>query len=90
MADESAAIRISLLTTSHLELLVSAGPFGFSCPRCGYEEIEGWAEDGEASLADWWECRHCKAAGAYLHEKLPGVTQNGVPLKGYSPLFATA
>lgn len=58
----------------------------FVCPGCGSPaEVSSWADNGESDLADWWDCR-CGATGAYLHPRLPGVTQNGVPLIGYSPL----
>lgn len=34
-----------------------------TCPKCGNDDIETWAEDGESADADWAECLKCKHAG---------------------------
>jgi len=36
------------------------------CPNCGSEDLQLWAEDGEADRADYWECARCKASGRLL------------------------
>lgn len=34
-----------------------------SCPACGSEDLQLWAEDGESSDADFWECGSCDVGG---------------------------
>jgi len=52
------------------------------CPACGHDDLSQWADDGEADLADWWECQHygggCGATGALVQAKKIGLTQNGL------------
>ena len=46
------------------------------CPSCGATDVGAWADDGEADLADWWECGRCGADGAVIRPD--GLTQNGL------------
>ena len=55
------------------------GP-GDRCPACGSERLQSWADDGEADLADWWECSQCGEGGAVLDDTDPARTQNGILL----------
>lgn len=53
------------------------------CPCCGNDDLSLWADDGEADLADWWECptwdgRGCGASGALVKTKKIMETQNGL------------
>ncbi len=40
------------------------------CPICKHDEVSTWADDGEADLADWWQCEKfsggCGAHGALM------------------------
>lgn len=57
------------------------------CPRCG-KKVVSRSDDGKAARYDWWDCE-CGATGAYMHSQLPGITQNGIPLMGFSRLVDT-
>lgn len=81
------ALKMLLMSGSDLELEVPAGTHP-CCPVCGNDDLGAWADDGEADLADWWDCTNCGTYGAFLHPMLSHVTQNGIPLTGYSPLPA--
>jgi hypothetical protein len=52
------------------------------CPVCGHDDLSLWAEDGEADLADWWDCQKygggCGADGALVQADDPTKTQNGM------------
>lgn len=48
------------------------------CPACGNDDLGQWANDGEADLADWWDCR-CGAHGALVQVARPDRTLNGLP-----------
>lgn len=55
--------------------------WGFVCPECGTDdELGSWADDGEAHLADWWQCDHCHIGGAVVRTDDPELTQNGIPV----------
>lgn len=53
------------------------------CPACRVHVIGMWADDGEADLADWWECEKsmggCGAHGAVMLRGAK-ITQNGLPV----------
>jgi hypothetical protein len=50
------------------------------CPLCGNDDLDAWANDGEADAADWWECRRCGHSGAFLHtDPSKNTTPNGLP-----------
>lgn len=52
-----------------------------ACASCGLDdEMTMWADDGEADLADWWECLRCNVRGALVRADDPTLTQNGVSL----------
>jgi hypothetical protein len=55
------------------------------CPVCGSERTQ-WADDGEADLADWWECMNpnCGCEGALLSATDATQTQNGLAVTGHS------
>lgn len=57
------------------------------CPACGHRGVSMWAEDGEADLADYWQCvpglGGCGASGAILKEGSTTLTQNGIPVGAY-------
>lgn len=65
----------------------------FRCPACSSDDVfaypDGSINESEGP-ADWWECGEasCYTWGAVLHAELPRVTQNGIPLMGYSPFPA--
>jgi hypothetical protein len=52
-------------------------PSGFACPNCKREDVSSWADDGEADLADYWQCEDCATEGEVV---LPDgrTTQNGL------------
>ena len=55
----------------------------FACPVCGHDDVGMWADDGEADLADWWQCEKfsggCGANGAVM-QTTARLTQNGLPV----------
>jgi hypothetical protein len=64
----------------HAVMLVTIVDALAPCPTCGNEDVDAWADDGEADEADWWECKRCGCSGAFLHtdpSKL--TTPNGLP-----------
>lgn len=52
------------------------------CPICGRDDLDQWADDGEADLADWWTCNAdrggCGSHGALVLASDPTRTQNGL------------
>lgn len=52
------------------------------CPVCRHGDLSLCADDGEADLADWWECQTynggCGASGALVQVKDNDKTQNGL------------
>lgn len=50
------------------------------CPTCHREIEEAWADDGESDDADWWQCSHCGAHGAFVKLTDPTATLNGIPV----------
>jgi hypothetical protein len=57
------------------------------CPVCDQVlTMSQWADDGEADLADWWDCQTygggCGAKGALVVASDPTLTQNGLPVAG--------
>lgn len=54
------------------------------CPWCGRVLDGSWADDGEADLADWFDCSEqhggCGAVGSFVRADDTGVTQNGIDL----------
>ena len=54
------------------------------CPRCGSDDLQTWADDGESPDADYWEC-HCGADGAFVREDDPLLTVNGIRLPTRHP-----
>lgn len=58
------------------------------CPACGHDDISLWADDGEADLADWWDCQTsmggCGAEGALVQAKAINLTQNGCTVEASS------
>ena len=59
------------------------------CPACGHWDVSGWADDGEADLADYWECQShtggCGRTGEIVFVADPTKTQNGLPIKPICP-----
>jgi len=49
----------------------------FHCPKCDDDDVHAWAEDGEADLADYWECDKCDNSGALVLVDDATKTQNG-------------
>lgn len=53
------------------------------CPICFNDDLSVWADDGEAELADWFDCQismgGCGTTGALVQPSNVDVTLNGVP-----------
>ena len=51
------------------------------CPSCGHDDVAMWADDGEADLADWWQCEKfsggCGSTGAVVYAGDTSRTLNG-------------
>ena len=55
-----------------------------NCPCCGHDDVAMWADDGEADLADWWQCETftggCGSTGAVMQLN-KRLTQNGLEVQ---------
>jgi hypothetical protein len=87
----AAVVKLLVMSARRWETTIAAARFACPEPACESKEVAAWTDDGTYVLveqADWWECRYCGLSGAVLHPTLPGVTRNGVPIAGFSPLPA--
>jgi hypothetical protein len=64
----------------HAVMLVTVIDALAPCPACGNDDVDAWADDGEADEADWWECKRCGCSGAFLHtDPSKFTTPNDLP-----------